>query len=260
LDPPETLLVVPCFNEARRLPTAELLALLAAEPRLSLLFVDDGSTDGTPRVLHEVCARAPGRAGVLALPRNVGKGEAVRLGLRTALALDRPGTLTRKPSVVGYVDADLATPAPEVTRLLALFRAGPAEALLASRVLLLGRAIERRAVRHYLGRVFASAASLALRLPVYDTQCGAKLFRPGAAFEAALEEPFLSRWAFDVELLGRLLAGRPGVAGLAPAQVVEEPLLAWRDVPGTKLRPRDVVRAALDMARIARDLGRRRNP
>ena len=50
-------------------------------------------------------------------------------------------------------------------------------------------------------------ASLILHARVYDTQCGAKLFRRSAALEAALADPFLSRWSFDVELLGRMLIG-----------------------------------------------------
>jgi dolichyl-phosphate beta-glucosyltransferase len=101
-------------------------------------------------------------------------------------------------------------------------------------------------------------ASAVLRLSVYDTQCGAKLFRATPALEAAVAEPFLSRWIFDVELLGRLMTGAAGAPALTEEQVVEEPLLSWRDVPGSKLRPGHAAIAAKDMARIALDLSRRR--
>src|ERR1041384_6274866 len=67
--------------------------------------------------------------------------------------------------------------------------------------------------RHYLGRIFATAVSLALHSPVYDTQCGAKLFRPGAPLRDALSAPFRSRWIFDVELLARLDRRIPGGLG-----------------------------------------------
>ena len=82
------------------------------------------------------------------------------------------------PTIVGYFDADLATPVAELERLLAVIGKDPQlEAVLASRVALLGHSIQRKPTRHYLGRLYATAASLALGVAVYDTQCGAKLFR-----------------------------------------------------------------------------------
>jgi hypothetical protein len=119
-----------------------------------------------------------------------------------------------------------------------------------SRVQLLGRAIERKHVRHYLGRVFATCASLSLGLPVYDTQCGAKLFRHTEALARALEQPFTSRWVFDVELLARLVRPGPGIAGITEDRIREEPLLSWTDVPGSKLRPAAALRSGLELLRI----------
>ena len=79
-------------------------------------------------------------------------------------------------------------------RLLAVMQATGADLLLGSRVAMLGRDIHRSMVRHYLGRAFATAASIVLDLRVYDTQCGAKLIRRSAALLEALDEPFTSRW------------------------------------------------------------------
>jgi hypothetical protein len=123
----------------------------------------------------------------------------------------------------------------------------PADVLLGARVRLLGTRIERRAWRHYLGRVFATFASLALRLPVYDTQCGAKLFARSAALEAALARPFRSRWVFDVELLERMLAGAGGAPPLSPGRIREVPLAEWRDVGGSKLGPAGMLVAGLQV-------------
>src|SRR6185369_2437155 len=90
-----------------------------------------------------------------------------------------------------------------------------------------------------------------LHLGVYDTQCGAKLFRRSPALLAALAQPFRSRWAFDVELLQRLLRGRDGVPAIAASDFLEEPLEVWRDVPGSKLHPATAMLAGLSLLGLA---------
>jgi dolichyl-phosphate beta-glucosyltransferase len=106
--------------------------------------------------------------------------------------------------------------------------------------------------------MFATCASLSLGLAVYDTQCGAKLFRRSEALTAALAEPFGSRWAFDVELLGRLVRPGGGVAGVPIDRIREEPLAAWSDMPGSKLGVAAALQAGLELARIGWALRRRR--
>jgi hypothetical protein len=117
-------------------------------------------------------------------------------------------------------------------------------------VRLLGRHIERSALRHYLGRVFATGASLTLGLPVYDTQCGAKLLRAGELARRLVAEPFLTRWVFDVELLARLSRLVRDEPVPIEQRVHEVPLLRWTDVPGSKVRPWDFMRSGLELARI----------
>src|SRR5437762_11262905 len=163
----ELVVVVPCFNEGRRL-RAEGFRPLLSEPGTRILFVDDGSRDDTRNVLAAICAELGPRALRLALPRNEGKAEAVRQGLLRAIQMSA--------RIVGFLDADLATPAGEMLRLVSTLRASRTQAAFAARVALLGTTIERHATRHYLGRLFATAASLILDLRVYDTQCGAKAF------------------------------------------------------------------------------------
>jgi dolichyl-phosphate beta-glucosyltransferase len=243
-----SVLVIPCFNEAERLrPSA--FATLLDDPRVELLFVNDGSSDDTQGVLERFAAEHPARIHVLALEQNLGKAEAVRHGLRAALA--------SAPYGVGYFDADLATPPSEILRLVRVFYEGDAAVVLGSRIALLGRHIQRSALRHYLGRTFATFASAALSLPVYDTQCGAKMFRANAALRAAVAEPFISRWAFDVELIGRLARGGNGAPALDVHTFHEEPLLEWHDIAGSKLHASHMARTLYELARIARDLRRR---
>jgi glycosyltransferase involved in cell wall biosynthesis len=235
--------IVPCFEEAARLDGPAFLALAEGSAPSSLIFVDDGSRDGTLAVLRGLAGQRPGQIEALALPTNQGKAEAVRQGMRHALS---------GPSeIVGYVDADLATPPAELQRLAWLAREGSYDILMGSRVQLLGRSIERNYTRHYVGRVFATCASLSLGLPVYDTQCGAKLFRRTDALAAALATPFTSRWAFDVELLARLVRPQRGVAPIDISRIREEPLLTWTDIPGSKLRPWAALRGGFDLLRLA---------
>ena len=241
--PQGVTLVVPCYNEAGRLDRAELLRLARARDGLSVLLVDDGSTDATAAVLEELRRAEPSRISVVRLARNGGKAEAVREGLGAAMA--------DGAAIVGYADADLSTPVDELVRLVDAAAASPRDAVLGSRVRLLGRRIERRAHRHYLGRVFATFASLALRLPVYDTQCGAKLFRATPALAAALASPFRTRWIFDVELLARLRTGGPGAPPLDEDAIEEVPLRAWRDVGGSKLRPGAMLLAGVQLLALA---------
>jgi glycosyltransferase involved in cell wall biosynthesis len=236
----KTTVVVPCFNEEQRLQLERFLELCAAGIRL--LFVDDGSKDGTRRLLQDFAARHPREVRVLGLDRNGGKAEAVRRGLLEALSSGA--------EIVGYLDADLAAPPAEMKRVLDAVRGGAAVAM-GSRVALLGRHIERAATRHYLGRVFATCASFTLGLRVYDTQCGAKAFAVNPTLQACLTQPFQSRWIFDVELIDRLLRPPPGVPSLAPSDFIEVPLHAWRDVRGSKVRPPDLARAATDLLEIA---------
>jgi hypothetical protein len=94
----------------------------------------------------------------------------------------------------GFIDADLSAPLAEIATLEGELDEYPeAWAAFGSRIKLLGRQVERYATRHYLGRVFATAASLAVGLPVYDSQCGLKMFRAGPEVHAAFEAPFWSR-------------------------------------------------------------------
>lgn len=240
--------VVPCFNEAARIDVSAFVALVDESAPASLILVDDGSHDQTLAVLRAIAEQRPGQVDVMALPTNQGKAEAVRQGLLRALA--------RGTEIAGYVDADLATPVNELCRLAALARSGSFDILMGSRVQLLGHAIERRYGRHYLGRVFATFASLSLGLPVYDTQCGAKLFRHTPAFASSLKEPFTSRWVFDVELLARLVRPPFGTAPIALGRIREEPLMSWTDIPGSKLRPAAVLRSGLDLLRLGLKLRR----
>lgn len=246
---PLPMIIVPCYNEEHRVEETAFLDL-ATSGRLRLLFVDDGSTDGTGALLDRLAAQSAD-IDTLTLPHNVGKSEAVRTGLIEATG--------RGAAVVGYYDADLATPPHELLRLLTIIESDKGlSAVFGSRVAMLGSTIQRTHLRHYLGRVYATAASLALGVDVYDTQCGAKVFRVSPTLLAAIEQPFNSEWAFDVELLGRLLKGSATTPGIPVDAFLEVPLNSWNDVKGTHVRAIDGLAAVMQLVSIG--LRHRRAP
>lgn len=244
------ILVIPCYNEANRLAVDVLATWTLPGYQIHLLLVNDGSTDATLQTLEALRERAPERIEVLDLQPNRGKAEAVRQGMLHAL--------DQRPNYAGFWDADLATPLAEVPRFLAVLDQQPGiDMVFGARVKLLGRLIERKVYRHYYGRILATAISILLNLGIYDSQCGAKLFRVTEDTRAIFATPFLSRWLFDVEIIARY--GRISRPRKVADTIYEMPLHQWRDIGHSKVRPRDAFLAYRDLARIyIRYLGRPR--
>ncbi len=239
-----TTLVIPCYNEQHRLDGPAFLRFAAANPQMRLLLVNDGSRDNTLEILNELARERPVQIAVLDLAKNGGKAEAVRQGMLRALS--------EGADYAGYFDADLATPleaAIEFARVLDRLRG--IDVIVGSRLQLLGRAIRRRARRAFLGRVFARAASTTLGIGIHDTQCGAKLFRATPWVAAAFEQPFCTRWIFDVEVLARIAQSTEAAGGPSLAECVYEfPLDDWREVAGSKLKATDFLKAPAELATI----------
>jgi dolichyl-phosphate beta-glucosyltransferase len=245
--PVRVRLVVPCHNEQGRLDVAAFDRFLTHTEGTGVVLVNDGSDDGTSSLLHQIAERFPERVEVIDQQQNQGKAEAVRVGMLRAMDLGA--------EYAGYFDADLATPL-EASRefIETLDRYSELQFVIGARVALLGRTITRKASRHYLGRVFATAASLVLALPVYDTQCGAKLLRVTERARSLFKRPFGSRWIFDVELMARYLSAYGSRDGM-----YELPLHRWTDIGESKVKWWDFVRAGAEIAAIYRDYGIKRD-
>ena len=237
-------LVVPCFNEAERW-NDNYWATMVKETNATYLFVDDGSTDGTPEILTAFTSR--NSALTTHLPRNMGKAEAVRQGWQEIL---RTHDL-KDISALGFMDADGAFEVNDVARLIDLVKAPPTdpspEAWWSSRVALAGRNIQRNMWRHYVGRVVATYLSWGEPSIPYDTQSGLKLFEMKSDFICTIRNPFVTRWLFEMEILIRFrqLAGRP-------MRVWEMPLLSWFDVAGSKVTRRESTRVARELLLLKR--------
>ena len=231
-------LVIPCYNESARLNIAPFLHALEQIPSLTLIFVDDGSTDATAETLAFLSRESPSIQ-TLYLPKNGGKAEAVRAGINWALS-------HTSCEAVGFWDADLATPLEELPRFITELERDPSrELVIGARWPHLGAHIDRTPLRSLSSKVMKLLIHWALGVNVYDTQCGAKLFRRATAQEL-FSKPFISRWLFDVELLIRLGPTR------LKHHAIEIPLSNWIDQPGSKLRSIELPHLLHDLLKIRR--------
>lgn len=234
-----TAIVVPCYNEEKRLNCAEFLAFLESAEDTFFIFVNDGSKDNTLGVLRGMQAKMPGKITVVNLPQNAGKAEAVRQGLRVASELEA--------SFVGYWDADLATPLDAIcdfSRLLAKFP--ETQVVYGARRVMLGHRIERTLGRRIVSRTCVILARQAVRLPIGDTQCGAKLMRNTPLLRRAVAEPFTAGWLFDVELFTRLSSQMTDKR----FAFYEQPLAEWTEVPGSKVSVKAIVKSGFRMLQL----------
>jgi glycosyltransferase involved in cell wall biosynthesis len=239
----KTAIIVPCYNESKRLRINEFKNYLCKDPRVSFIFINDGSTDNTIELINKLCSIAPHQVISKSLEKNRGKAEAVRQGFLIAFELGFQN--------IGYWDADLSTPLHSIKALCELLKEDKITIVMGSRVRLLGYSIKRGAVRHYLGRIFATFASLILGLHVYDTQCGAKIFKNNSELKTVFAHPFLVDWIFDVEILTRFkLIRKFNNSNLLQNTTLEYPLDEWTAIGGSKVRFIDFFKAIMELTTI----------
>jgi dolichyl-phosphate beta-glucosyltransferase len=217
--------VVPCFNEEQRLPrTIEQVEryLDGKSAPYELILVDDGSADGTRRVM-DAAAKAHGAVRIEALPHNRGKGRALAIGVTAA-----------KGDEILLTDADLSTPIEELDKLQAALDRGAGIAI-GSRALRGSRVeVSQPIYRVLMGKAFNLVVQAVLLPGIWDTQCGFKLFRADVAhkvFAGLITDGF----GYDPEVLYR--ARRQGV------KIAEVPVV-WRNSAPTKV---SAIRSSLDM-------------
>ncbi len=239
---PKVAVVVPCYNEAERLPVNAFEDFIGNHD-YHFLFVNDGSTDDTAELLAKL-ADTQSQFSALELEHNVGKAEAVRAGILHILTSDSSYDL------VGFIDADLATPLEELVPFVQLLEKSPDYRLvMGSRWKRLGSRIRRSTLRHYLGRIFATVVSITFDLNVYDTQCGAKMMRC-QDLKPIFSEPFISPWFFDIEILCRFRQRFPDEP--VDDWAAETPLTTWHEVGGSRVKLFDFLLAPLALWKIRR--------
>ncbi|HLZ21096.1 MAG TPA: dolichyl-phosphate beta-glucosyltransferase [Ktedonobacterales bacterium] len=230
---PEISIVIPAFNEARRLPEsiARLKAYQATRPRIGeVIVVDDGSTDGTSSVVEGLAREWPMLRLVRAAHR--GKGGAVRVGV-----LEAAGTY------IALADADFSMPVEQFDRFSAP-ALGAYDIAIGSREAPGARRFDEPGYRHLMGRGFNALVRVVLLPGIQDTQCGFKCMRRDVAIDLCQHQT-IDGWGFDVELLY--------IARLRGYRVVEVPV-SWYYAPGSRVNPiRDTVTMVRDVLTIRRN-------
>ena len=240
-----TVVVIPCSNEEKRW-NENYWDSFKKVPNLQILFVDDGSTDKTLACISKTLAnfRSSGNelGEILILKRNMGKANAIRLGLIEVLR--------KFPAVerIGFLDSDGAFDVRDISRIVSQEWPLDINSIWASRVKLSGRSILRKNSRHWISRVIATGLGIIDSTLPYDTQCGFKLFRNSSSLREALHTPFRTKWFFDLELYSR-----------CPSLIIwEEPLNHWADIAGSKLSPKSTFSVIQELAIVTRLIWRRK--
>lgn len=233
------LIVVPCFNEEKRFDLDYFNQLVKIKST-TWLFVDDGSKDTTLGVLSNFCLRS--NTHFLHLPRNVGKSEALRVGMLQAIE--------KHPKVkwMGFLDSDGAFSIEDVNDILTKVMKSQFElyeAIFTSRVKLSGRRIHRKPYRHFLGRILTTIFGVIWKDIPYDTQSGFKVIKNTQTFRDSIFEPFSHRWFFDIELIVRMARSQNKLP-----HIWEQPLFSWVDVSGSKISLRECLRLTFEVSKI----------
>lgn len=234
-------IVVPCYNEAQRILLDDFAKHIVANENHTFCFVNDGSNDGTLEILEQFSKKFPNQVQVLNNKKNLGKAETVRFGVNHLYSLN-------KFDIIGFLDADLATPLFEIENTVKLFENNNKLIVFGSRIKHLGGHVERRFIRYFLGRIFATLVSnWLLKTPVYDTQCGFKFFRKDIV-TAIFDKEFISKWFFDIELFCRTIQAYKGTNINEIAQ--EKFLSTWNDVKGSKIKISDYFKVPFELIKL----------
>lgn len=232
-------LIIPCYNESKRINIIKFIEF-AQNENVILLFVNDGSSDSTLSILTQYNNDI--NIFILDLNNNVGKAEAIRLGMLHALSS------FENIHWFSFIDADLATPLIELSNMFSYLNYNKnINILIGSRIKRLGANITRSRTRHIIGRFISTLISQTLHLPIYDTQCGAKIFHKNS-IKYLFKKEFISQWLFDVELLARY-RNRFGKSAVLDT-VHEYPLKNWREISGSKIRLKHFIRIPFELVSI----------
>ena len=234
-------IIIPCYNEESRLPFDAFYDFSTNHPEVYLCFVNDGSTDQTLSILRGLQLQCLANTCVYHISKNVGKAEAVRLGV---LYIYREYNIP----IIGFLDADLATH-PEEWLFMAKYHEDHNQfaAIIGSRIQRLGANISRDSGRSFFSKMIAFFIKTLLKAQFQDTQCGAKLFQR-ELIPYIFGKKYISSWLFDIEIFIRIQQ-KFGKRALQYG-VLEYPLLDWQEVGDSRIKFRHILKIPYNLCQI----------
>jgi dolichyl-phosphate beta-glucosyltransferase len=236
-------LIVPLYNESRRINIKEYEAFLSKNEHVKIIFVNDASVDNTLEILRTIQPLYHRQVEILSNLSNLGKGEAIRKGIIHVLE-------TSLATQVAFMDADLSIPISDLIKFSNTLEASDASAVIGVRDLSDINHIKRTFSRKYLSYLFRYYVRMVFRLKIIDTQCGAKIFKREMAQRLFLQ-PFQTRWLSDLELLLRLQDYCYSKSLDFSAQLIPIPVTYYEDKTGSKFNFFERLRTSYDLVRLS---------
>lgn len=233
--------VIPCYNEEKRLLSEEFKSFVHSNLGYHLCFVNDGSKDKTLEVLEELRKGNEDRISIYNCEKNGGKAEAVRLGM-LHLAKEK------QFNYIGFLDADLSTNFDDFKVLVKEISSSNFKIVSGSRMVRMGADIEKESARAIISKTVNLIIRKTLGMNFKDTQCGAKIMTKEIV-ENTFQKKFLTKWLFDVEIFMRMKK----IYGNMEAKnfICEKPLNRWIHADGSKLSFKDSLKIVGQIGQIA---------
>jgi CheY-like chemotaxis protein len=233
--------VIPCYNEEKRLLSTEFNNYISKNSGYHLCFVNDGSKDRTLKILKKLQRGKEDFITIYNCEKNGGKAEAVRLGM---LHMAKKEGL----DYIGFLDADLSTNFDDFDDLIKIMNHSSFKIVSGSRMARMGANITKECSREIISLTINFIIRKILSMDFKDTQCGAKVFHRDV-IDIAFEKKFVTQWIFDVEIFKRITQHY----GLKKARkmLCEQPLKRWIHADGSKLSLKDSIKIIGQLAQIA---------
>lgn len=220
----KTLFIIPCFNEDKRFDKNRWLIFIeSVDKNNDFLFVDDGSTDVTKKILGSI--ENGERIKMHSNSINLGKGRSIRDAILRSI---------NDYESFCFIDADWATSEIDILNIKSKFDSDvDLDVIIGSRIETASSHINRKFYRYAIGRFFAFVVNFFLQPKMYDSQAGIKIFRntPHLTKSIALTKGY--RWTFDLELIATLFKIKKNHN--LTFSIIEFPLNSWTDVGKSKV-------------------------